>query len=114
MSELGDFVRARRAELGLTLRELARRIDKSPAYLVALEKTEEAPGASEETLRRVAEELDLDQDLLLALAGKTPDDAKPRTPLETAIYRLVRDLSEEDQRGLYESLRQQRGSDPAE
>jgi hypothetical protein len=36
-SELGKFIRARRTELGIGLRELARRIEKSAPFLTELE-----------------------------------------------------------------------------
>lgn len=74
------------------LREMARRIGKSPTLLVMLEKNDEAPGVSEETLRGIAEVLELSPDHLLTLAGKTPDDVVPEDAVEVSIFRLVKRL----------------------
>jgi hypothetical protein len=86
------------------LRELARRIAKSPAFVVALELERNAPGVAEETLRDIARELGLDGDLLVTLAGKTPEDVTPKNPLEVALYRRIRDMSREQQQRLLEGL----------
>ena len=87
-----------------SLRELARRIGKSPAYLVSLEQAGESPGASEDTLRTLASELGLHIDVLLASAQKTPQDLAPRSPTQIALYRLIRDLSVERQEELRRQL----------
>ena len=91
-SKLGDLIRKTRRAQSLSLRELARRIRKSSAYLVSLERADELPGASEDTLAALASELGLDLDVLLALAGKTPEDVAPRSATDIALYRLVREL----------------------
>ena len=41
MSELGSRIRQKRAEKGLSLKELARRIDKTPSYLSQIERLAE-------------------------------------------------------------------------
>jgi transcriptional regulator with XRE-family HTH domain len=91
-SKLGKLITEARLARSLSLRELARRIGKSPAYLVSLEQAGESPGASEDTLTALAVELELDRDVLLALAQKTPKDLVPRSPTQIALYRLIRDL----------------------
>jgi transcriptional regulator with XRE-family HTH domain len=102
-SRLGKLIAEARLAQALSLRELARRIGKSPAYLVSLEQAEESPGASENTLKALASELGLDRDVLLALAQKTPKDLVPRSPTHIALYRLIRDLPA----GKQEELRRQ-------
>ena len=102
-SKLGKLIAEARLARSLSLRELARRIGKSPAYLVSLEQAEESPGASEDTLKSLASELGLDRDVLLALAKKTPKDLVPRSPTQIALYRLIRDLPA----GKQEDLRRQ-------
>lgn len=103
-SELGRLVRKRRESLGIGLRELARRVEKSPAFIVAIELDRNPPGVAEETLRDIARELDLDGDLLLTVAGKTPEDVTPKSPLEVALYRRIGELSEDQQRRLLQGL----------
>lgn len=103
-SELGRLVRRRREDLEIGLRELARRIGKSPAFLVSIELDATLPGVSEETLRSIGRELDLAGDLLLTIAGKTPEDVTPRSPLEVDLYRRIQKLSNKDQEELLREL----------
>lgn len=110
-SDLGRLIRGRREELQMGLRELARRIDKSPAFIVALELDDPAPGVAEETLRTIAHELKLEGDLLVTIAGKTPDDVTPTSPLEVNLYRRIQRLSIEEQVRLFEQL-SEKGNEP--
>ena len=103
-SELGNLIRTTRQQRSIGLRELARLIERSPAYLVTLEKSDEPPGVSEETLARIANALGLEADALLALAQKTPAAVKPRTPTQIALYRLVQKLSPKRQEQLKQEL----------
>ena len=104
-SQVGVYIRNARQEVGIGLRELARRIDKSPAYLVALERGDPPPGFTEATLAAIASELDLNMDLLMTLASKMSISLRPRTPLEVELYRLVRRLPTERQRALLDALK---------
>jgi len=90
---------------GVGLRELARRIEKSPAYLVALERADESPGITEETLVAIAVELSLNPDVLMTLASKVPAEVKPKTPLEVELYRRVRQLPVDRQEALLDALK---------
>ncbi len=92
-SKLGNLIRETRHARSLSLRELARRIGRSPAYLVSLETASELAGASEDTLSALASELGLDEDVLLALAGKTPEEVVPRSAIDITLYRLIQELS---------------------
>jgi transcriptional regulator with XRE-family HTH domain len=91
-SKLGKIIKDARRDRSLGLRELARRIGKSPAYVVSLERSEGLPSVSEDTLQSLASELGLDIDLLLASVQKTPQELAPRSPTQIALYRLIRDL----------------------
>lgn len=104
-STLGAEIRRARLQAGVGLRELARRIEKSPAYLVALERADESPGVTEETLVAIAAELSLSPDALMTLASKVPAEVKPKTPLEVELYRRVRQLPVERQQALLEALK---------
>jgi len=103
-SELGDLIRGRRKELGMGLRELARKIEKSPSFLVGLETEGGKPSAAESTLRRIASELGLPPDRLITLAGKVPADAAPDDELEAALFRQMKTLSEEKKREILDRL----------
>jgi HTH-type transcriptional regulator, competence development regulator len=87
MSEttLGTYLRERREDLrqadrSYSVRQVAERVGIEPSYLSKVERDIGSPPA-EDTLRRIAEELDLDADVVLALAGKVSED------LQAAIRR---------------------------
>jgi transcriptional regulator with XRE-family HTH domain len=89
------------------VRKLAARIGIEPSYLSKIERDEQAP-PGEGTIRRLAEELGEDPDVLLALAGKVPTDlleivrARPRLFADLlrelkkmpdkAVLRIVREV----------------------
>ena len=104
-SQVGSYIRDARQKAGIGLRELARRIDKSPAYIVALERADVPPGITETTLTAIAKEIGLDVDLLMTLMSKVPASVKPKTPLELELYRLIGQLPVECQQNLLESLK---------
>jgi len=73
-SGLGGILRRRRVQLGLSLRETARRIGISPSYLVALEQgrnpsTGRAPVASPPILAAIGRVLELELATLLDASG---------------------------------------------
>ncbi len=78
MNEFGDYIRRRREELlqsdrSFSLRQVAGRIGIEPAYLSKIERGDFAP-PSENVIRKLAQELDENPDILLALAGKVSRD----------------------------------------
>lgn len=78
MNEFGTYIRTRREEKltqdrRFSLRQVAMRIGIEPAYLSKIERGDFAP-PSEEVIRKLAEELDENPDILLALAGKVSKD----------------------------------------
>lgn len=78
MKEFGTYLRQRREELlrsdrSFSLRQVAGRIGIEPAYLSKIERGEFAP-PSEEVIRKLAQELGENPDILLALAGKVSRD----------------------------------------
>jgi transcriptional regulator with XRE-family HTH domain len=96
--EFGSYVRERREELrrrdaSFSLRRLAARIGVEPSYLSKVERGIEPP-PSEEKVRALADELGVDADVLLALAGKVSSDLLAvirRRP--TLMGELLRELS---------------------
>lgn len=95
---LGNFIRRRRAERGLTLRELARRIKVSPAFVQKVETRNWRPG--EEKLLKISEVLDCQSEELLKLAGKISTvsrDAILQKPVELGeLLRTAKDLSADE------------------
>jgi HTH-type transcriptional regulator, competence development regulator len=110
---LGSFLRKRREELrsedaSFSLRQVADRIGIQPSYLSQVERDLAPSLPAEDTLVRLAGELDLDPDLVLAMAGKVSSDlqevilARPRlfaellrdlrTAPDHALVRLVREV----------------------
>jgi transcriptional regulator with XRE-family HTH domain len=78
--EFGKYIRERREALAASdrrysLRQVAGRLGVQPSYLSKVERGEVGP-PSEETTRRLAEDLGEDPDVLLALAGKVSTDLR--------------------------------------
>jgi len=107
-SKLGSTIRRGRKKKGIGLRELARRIDKSPSLLSMLENADAPPPVSEETLRSIETELDLEPFALVVLSGKTPEEVTPSDALDVALYREVKNRSKKDRQELLERLRRER------
>jgi transcriptional regulator with XRE-family HTH domain len=112
----GQFIRERRERMRETdprfsVRQVAQRIGVEPAYLSKIEREEVAP-PSEEKIRSLAQELDEDVDVLLAMAGKVSSDLleiirkRPRlfadlirqlkSSPDHAILRVVREVRDGD------------------
>jgi HTH-type transcriptional regulator, competence development regulator len=97
---LGALLRQRREELrqddpGYSVRRVAERLGIQPSYLSKVERDIGSPPA-EETLVRLAAELGLDADVVLALAGKVSGDLREvirrRPRLFGQLIRELRDL----------------------
>lgn len=87
---LGDVVREGRVNAGISLRELARRLDVTPSYVSDIENDRRVP--SEEVLGKIALELNLDRADLLARAGRLQSDADRymrETPAATTLFRRI-------------------------
>ena len=116
MSTLGTFLRERRESLRAqdrrySVRQVAERVGVQPSYLSKVERGEVSP-PSEDTLVRLARELAVEPDLLLAMAGKVSRDLLEvirRRPLlfaelirelkdlpDHAVLRLVREVRDGD------------------
>ena len=100
MAALGDFMREQRerlreADRRYSVRQVAARVGIQPSYLSKVERGE-VPPPSEETLVRLARELEVDADVLLAMAGKVSSDLQEairrRPRLFAQLIRELRDL----------------------
>ena len=99
MSAFGQYVRETRLDRSkkdrrFSLRQVALRIGLEPAYLSKIER-DVVPPPSEATIKRLADDLGLDGDILLAAAGKVSSDLQDiilRRPREFAdLLRQMRD-----------------------
>jgi HTH-type transcriptional regulator, competence development regulator len=70
----GARIRRLRHQNGLTQRQLAARVGIDFTYLSKLENDQQGQSPGEDLVGRLAEELDVDPEELLALAGKVPVD----------------------------------------
>ena len=95
----GTFIRNRREELRkndreFSVRKVAARIGVEPSYLSKVERGEQPP-PSEAKIVALAEVLDEDPDVLLAMAGKVSGDLQAaicRRP--RAFAQLIRELDD--------------------
>ncbi len=97
---LGQFLRARREELRtddarFSVRQVADRVGIEPSYLSKVERDIGSP-PGEDTLVRLAEDLELDADVVLAMAGKVSTDLRDvirkRPQLFAQLIREMKDL----------------------
>src|SRR5687768_14253498 len=97
--KFGAFIRRRREEKELGLREMAKMIGVSPTYLSKCERDEFAPPV-EERVREIAKIIDCDVDDLLARAGRVSADISDiikRHPVElAALLRTTNGMTSED------------------
>ena len=86
--------RLKQGDRAFSLRQVAHRIDVEPAYLSKIER-DQVPPPGEETIRRLARELSLDADVLLAMAGKVSTDLKEIIVKRPTLFAdLIRELKD--------------------
>jgi transcriptional regulator with XRE-family HTH domain len=96
---LGEFLRARREELReqdvrYSVRQVAERVGIEPSYLSKVERDIGSPPA-EDTLIRLAQDLGLDADVTLALAGKVSSDLRDAIRKRPQLFgQLIRELKD--------------------
>lgn len=94
---LGEFLRAQREALraddpGYSVRQVAERLGIEPSYLSKVERDIGSP-PSEETLVRLAADLGVDSDVILALAGKVSRDLRDAIRKRPQLFgQLIREL----------------------
>ena len=96
-STLGSFIRARREALreedpAYSVRRVAERVGIEPSYLSKVERDIGSP-PGEDTLVRLAADLELDADVLLAMAGKVSTDLRDVIRKRPQLFgQLIREL----------------------
>jgi len=97
--QFGAFIRRKREEKELGLREMAKKIGISPTYLSKCER-DEFPPPSEDRVREIAKILGCDVDDLLARAGRVSSDISDiikRHPVQlAALLRTTKGMSVDD------------------
>ena len=104
-SKLGKTIKEQRQRKRLGLRELARRVGKSPSFLSVLENSDDPPAVAEGTLRAIEDELAIKKYELVTLAGRTPEEVAPKDRLEVELYRQVKQRTRSEQEDLLRRLR---------
>jgi HTH-type transcriptional regulator, competence development regulator len=114
---LGSFLRERREELrasdpAFSLRQVAERIGIQPSYLSQVERDLAPSLPAEDTLVRLAGELEMDSDLLLAMAGKVSTDLREVILARPQLFaELIRDLRMAPDHALVRIVREVRDGD---
>src|ERR1700720_1368037 len=85
-TQFGQAIRSSRQAKEISLRALARGVGISPTYLSKIERGH-FPAPTQEKVEQLAEELDLDVDKLLALAGRIATD------VQAAILKHPREIA---------------------
>ena len=95
----GAFIRRKREEKDLGLREMAKKIGISPTYLSECER-DKFPPPTEDRVRAIAKELGCDVDDLLARAGRVSSDISDIIkchPVQlAALLRTTKGMSADD------------------
>ena len=99
---------AREGDPAFSLRRVAQRVGVEPAYLSKIERGE-VPPPSEAAIRRLAEELQEDPDLLLAMAGKVSRDLQGIIVRRPRLFAdLLRQLKDAPEHALLRLVREVR------
>jgi HTH-type transcriptional regulator, competence development regulator len=115
-SSLGELLRQRREELrrddvAYSVRQVAERLGVQPSYLSKVERDIGSPPA-EETLVRLASDLALDPDLVLAYAGKISGDVRAVIRRRPQLFaRLIRELKDMPDHAVLRLVREVRDGD---
>jgi transcriptional regulator with XRE-family HTH domain len=113
LTSLGRFLRQRRELLRandarFSLRQVAERVGIEPSYLSKVERDQGSPPA-EDTLRRLAAELGVEADLLLALAGKVSKELQDVIRKRPLLFgQLIRELKDAPDHALVRLAREVR------
>ncbi|MFM7390495.1 MAG: helix-turn-helix domain-containing protein [Vampirovibrionales bacterium] len=109
---VGEVIREARLEKGITLRKFAKLVGISPTMLSRIELDEHAARVGEDTLKKIAQHLDVNSDYLLSLANKMDSDLQEliiKKPLIMPDFlRTVGNSSEETLREMMQLAEQRK------
>jgi transcriptional regulator with XRE-family HTH domain len=112
----GEFLRKCREgraadDRTFSVRQVAGRVGIEPSYLSKIERAEQPP-PGEDTIRRLAQELDQDPDVLLAMAGKVSSDLLDVIRARPALFAdLLRELKKLPDKAVLRLVREVRDGD---
>lgn len=112
MSNFGSYIRERREALNAdgeySVRKLAKRIQVQPSFLSKVERGEQSP-PSEAKILALAEELEEDPDVLLAMAGKVSAELREIIMQRPRLFaQAIRQLAELPDHALLRVVREVR------
>ena len=109
--KLGERIRRVRGERGLKLRETAGKVGISATYLSRIETNEEKSPPAEEVLRKLADLLEDDLDVLMQLAGRVAADVEKVITEDVKMPEFLRMARERNFSGeeLLKMLEKQKG-----
>lgn len=88
---LGDRIRSARITAGMSLRDLAKALDKSPSYISDIENDRRVP--AEQLLKDMSRLLHLEFDDLMAMAGRLGKATERKLRRSPALGMLLRTAS---------------------
>jgi len=109
----GEYIRQTRELLkegdkSFSLRQTAIRIGVEPAYLSKIERGDVAP-PSEATIGRLADDLEVNRDVLLAMAGKVSTDLREAIMKRPTLFAdLIRQLKDAPDQAMIRIVREVR------
>ncbi len=112
----GGYVRQQRMKLlendkKFSVRQVAGRVGIEPAYLSKIERGEQKP-PSEETIRKLANDLGEEPDVLLALGGKVSRDLQEIIRRRPKLFaELIRQLEKMPEHAILHLVREVRDGD---
>jgi HTH-type transcriptional regulator, competence development regulator len=115
-ASLGEFIRHRRETLraedpAFSVRRVAERVGIEPSYLSKVERDIGSPPA-EDTLVRLAAVLDVDADVMLAMAGKVSRDLRDVIRRRPQLFgQLIRELKDSPDSAVLRLVREVRDGD---
>ncbi|MYD46464.1 MAG: helix-turn-helix transcriptional regulator [Gammaproteobacteria bacterium] len=115
MKHFGRTIRDKREQLKLSdrafsLRQVATRVGIEPAYLSKIERCEVKP-PSEATIVQLAQELEIDKDVLLAMAGKVSSELQEVIRKRPQLFaNLILQLKEAPDNAILQVVREVRDS----
>ena len=116
MSSFGDYLRKAREhrkkdDPQFSVRQLAGRIGVEPSYLSKVERGQQPP-PSEKTILLLAQELDEDPDVLLAMAGKVSEELQAIIRRRPKVFaELIRQLKKLPDHAVLKLVREVRDGD---
>jgi transcriptional regulator with XRE-family HTH domain len=107
---IGEYVREVRESLGISLRQFAVQIGKTPTFVSRFERDDDV-APSEETLQTIAKALHIDADNLVFRANKVPADlpkiVQQQPVAMAALLRTAQNLTPDQLQKLTEYARKQ-------